>query len=66
MTHPDMLFINCKNCGEKIPTSFVISRESTGTVLQNNVCGPCPKCSKSSSWSDYEAFYDDGTPFKSR
>ena len=65
MAHPDMLYINCKHCGGKMGTGIVISRDSK-SVLQNNTSGPCPNCGKNTTWSDYESFYSDGTPFKSK
>jgi endogenous inhibitor of DNA gyrase (YacG/DUF329 family) len=66
MNKPDMLYINCKYCGAKIPTGFAMSKTTQGTVLRNNTSGPCPKCGKMTTWDGEDAFYEDGTPFISK
>ncbi len=64
MHNPNMLYIQCENCENIIPTGIAVSRDSKGTVLKNNIIR-CPYCEYLNTWDGEDAFYIDKVPFVS-
>ncbi len=57
------LYVKCNQCGSEVATR-ISAPSGSGDKHKDNEAGPCPKCGAMTTWSDTDAFHDDGTPYE--